>query len=216
MFTDGKTMAKKKGTRAPQQQRSIDKKKKILDAAYETFCAQGYYKTTTIEIARRAGVSIGCLYSYFADKNDLFNAILDRYDAEFDAARTRALESTDGKPGSHADVIRGVMTALLKEHEASRELNREIKMLAFSDPSIAARADLHDAKIRDTIRGYLEAHRQDLRPVDVDAATLVVWKVVNGLVDSIVFEPQVIDRERIIEATVDALSAYLLKQRSPG
>ncbi len=132
-------MAEMKKTRLPQQRRSIDKKKKIIDAAYEVFCAKGFYKTTTIEIARRAGVSIGCLYSYFADKNDLFTVILDRYDAEFDALRVQSLEPVNGTPRSHADVVRAVMMALLEEHEASRELNREIMMLSFSDPAIAAR-----------------------------------------------------------------------------
>jgi AcrR family transcriptional regulator len=204
-------MAETKKTRLPQQQRSIDKKKKILDAAYEVFCTKGFYKTTTIEIARRAGVSIGSLYSYFADKNDLFTAILDRYDSEFDALRVRALEPVDGTPRSHAKLIRSIMTALLEEHEASRELNREIKMLSFSDPAIAARMERQAVKIRQAVRTYLTANREALRPFDLDAATVVVWKTISSLVDGIVFEPQTIDRQRIIDATVDALCAYLVK-----
>ncbi len=204
-------MEKAKKTRSPQQRRSIDKKEKILDAAYQVFCAKGFYKTTTIEIARRAGVSIGSLYSYFTDKNDLFTAILDRYDAEFDALRMRALDPGDGRPRTPAEVIRSVMAALLQEHEASKELNREIKMLSFSDPAIAAREKAQVRKIQDAVRSYLVSHREELRPVDLDAATVVVWKTISGLVDAIVFEQQGIDRTRIIHATVDALCAYLVK-----
>lgn len=200
-----------KKIRLPQQRRSIDKKEKILDAAYEVFCAKGFYKTTTIDVARRAGVSIGSLYSYFADKNDLFTAILDRYDAEFDAARTRALDPGDERPRAPAEIIRAVMLALLEEHEATRELNREIKMLSFSDPAIAARQEEQARKIKNAVRGYLVAHRGELRPVDLDAATVVIWKTTSSLVDAIVFEPQEIDRSRIIDAAVDALCAYLVK-----
>ena len=93
-------------------------------------------------------MSIGCLYSYFADKNDLFTVILDRYDSEFDALRVRSLEPVDGVPRTHAGVVRSIMTALLEEHEASRELNREVKMLSFSDPAIAARLERQAVKIR--------------------------------------------------------------------
>jgi len=204
-------VAEEKKTRAPQQRRSIDKKKKILDAAYQVFCARGFYKTTTIEIARRAGVSVGTLYSYFSDKNDLFNVILDRYDSEFDALREQALDPGHGRPRSHREVIRAVMTTLLEQHEASRELNREIKILSFSDPAIAARIDSQAGKIRGAIRSYFNANREDLRPVDLDAATVFVWRTISSIVDLVVFEPQAIERQRIIDATVDALSAYLLK-----
>jgi len=206
-------MAEEKKIRAPQQRRSIDKKKKILDAAYGVFCAKGFYKTTTIEVARRAGVSVGTLYSYFSDKNDLFNVILDRYDSEFDVLRARVLDPGDGKPRTHREVVRAVMTTLLEQHEASRELNREIKILSFSDPAIAARIDGQAVKIQDAIRSYFNAYREDLRPADLEAATVFVWKTISSIVDAIVFEPPAIDRQRIIDATVDALSAYLL--RSP-
>ena len=213
MCMDGKTMAKaqEKSTRAPQQKRSIDKKKRILEAAFETFCRQGYYKTTTTQVAKGAGVSIGCLYSYFTDKYSLFTAIMERYDSEFDAARTRALETVDGKPRAHAQTIRAVMTSLLEAHEASRELNREIAILAFSDPAIAARKEQQAEKILDAIRGYLAEHRRDMRPVDLEAAAIVVWKTISGLVDSMVFEPPAVGRERLIDATVDALCAYLVR-----
>lgn len=211
IWLEGTIVAVSKGTRAPRQRRSIEKRDRILEAAYATFCEQGYYKSTTIEIARRAGVSVGCLYSYFADKYDLFVAILDRYEGGFETARTRALEAVDGRTRTHAEVIRAVMTSLLQEHEATRELNREIGILAFSDPAIAARKGQQAGKILDAIQQYLAAHREDLRPADPEAAAIVVWKTISALVDSMVFDPPMIGRERLIDATVEALCAYLLK-----
>lgn len=59
-------------TRIPVQKRSIEKKEKIITAGFELFCEKGYYKTNTIEIAKRAGVSTGALYSYFSDKRQIF------------------------------------------------------------------------------------------------------------------------------------------------
>lgn len=200
-----------KQIRAPKQKRSIDKKEKILAAAYGVFCSKGFYKTTTIEIARRAGVSIGCLYSYFKDKDDLFMVILDRYMKEFESVREKALFPADGKPHTHAEIVRSIMMALLQEHEATRELNREMKVLSYSNPAIAAHIEEQDAKIQRAIAGYLDTHRAELRVEDSEAATIVVWKLVSGIVDGIVFDMPPIDRARIIEAGVDALCAYLVK-----
>lgn len=59
-------------TRVPMQKRSIEKKQRILDAGFELFCLKGYYKTNTIEIAKRAGVSTGAVYSYFKDKKQIY------------------------------------------------------------------------------------------------------------------------------------------------
>ena len=45
--------------RVPKQKRSILKYDAIVRAGYDLFCQQGYYKTNTAEIAKRAGVSVG-------------------------------------------------------------------------------------------------------------------------------------------------------------
>ena len=60
--------------REPIQKRSIEKKKRILDAGFTLFCEKGYYKTNTIEIAKNAGISTGALYSYFKDKKQIYIA----------------------------------------------------------------------------------------------------------------------------------------------
>lgn len=66
-------------TRIPVQKRSIERKQKILGAGFELFCEKGYYKTNTIEIAKRAGVSTGAVYSYFKDKRQIYIAAFESY-----------------------------------------------------------------------------------------------------------------------------------------
>lgn len=68
-----------KKVREPIQARSIDKKNKIIDAAYEVFTNVGYYNANTTEIAKKAGVSIGILYGYFKDKKDILIYVIDIY-----------------------------------------------------------------------------------------------------------------------------------------
>lgn len=52
-----------------------DKRRRILDAALATFSARGYHGTSVPEVAEAAGVGVGTLYRYFADKNALVNEL---------------------------------------------------------------------------------------------------------------------------------------------
>ncbi len=56
----------------PKQQRSIEKKRRIIEAGFKLFCEKGFYKTNTAEIAKEAGVSTGIVYRYFPDKKAIF------------------------------------------------------------------------------------------------------------------------------------------------
>lgn len=53
------------------------KRRQILDGARKVFMDLGFDAASMNEIARSAGVSKGTLYVYFADKNRLFEAILE-------------------------------------------------------------------------------------------------------------------------------------------
>jgi len=72
-------MAKLEEIRAvPQQERSQKRYQAILDAAAEVFAERGVEAATMQEIAERADTSIGSVYRFFADKQALFQAVVDR------------------------------------------------------------------------------------------------------------------------------------------
>lgn len=56
---------------------SAGRRKKLWDVAIDEFSAKGYSATNINDLARKAGVSIGAMYSYFASKEDLFLSIVD-------------------------------------------------------------------------------------------------------------------------------------------
>ena len=71
----------------PAQARSVATRAALLDAALETVVERGYAATTTIETARRAGVSRGAQLHHFPTKGQLLTAavqhLLERRLAEF-------------------------------------------------------------------------------------------------------------------------------------
>jgi AcrR family transcriptional regulator len=81
----------------PQQRRSRDTIEAIFEAAIQVLLANGFEETTTIQIANRAGVSIGSLYQYFPNKRALLAAIVRRHVGGVADATIAACRSAHGK-----------------------------------------------------------------------------------------------------------------------
>ncbi len=69
-------------------------RKRILEAALEVFGAKGYKEATVREIARTAGVSVGGLYPYFGNKEQLYLEVLVNETGQLNE-RIRGLEHLD-------------------------------------------------------------------------------------------------------------------------
>jgi AcrR family transcriptional regulator len=67
-----------------------ERRAEIVRAAVKLFSERGYYNTTIQQIAREAGISVGLVYQYFREKDDvLFLAlkdVLETYEAEIPKA----------------------------------------------------------------------------------------------------------------------------------
>ena len=51
------------------------KKQALLEAAIELFAKDGFWNTTTANIAKHAEVATGTLFTYFPTKNDLLDEV---------------------------------------------------------------------------------------------------------------------------------------------
>jgi AcrR family transcriptional regulator len=117
------------------------KRRQILDGASRVFMDLGFDGASMGEIARAAGVSKGTLYVYFADKNRLFEAIVERemldqqkaafnFDPERDVATTlrefgRAYIELLCRPGG-GSAIRTVMAIAERMPEVGRRYYEQV------------------------------------------------------------------------------------------
>jgi AcrR family transcriptional regulator len=69
------------------------KREQILDGAQQVFMQLGYDAASMNDITRASGVSKGTLYVYFANKEDLFAAIIDRQKSRIMSMLRQILES---------------------------------------------------------------------------------------------------------------------------
>jgi len=74
-------------------------RQRLVRAALELFTTQGYHVTTTVQIARKAGVAEGTIYKHFESKQHLLNELY-RGAARWTA---RAAEEADASPGPVRD-----------------------------------------------------------------------------------------------------------------
>jgi AcrR family transcriptional regulator len=88
------TTITRRGERRTQAQRRAQTQEALLDATLACLTDLGFARTTTTEIARRAGVSLGALSHHFPTKNDVLAAAVDhlltRRLADFRAAVAEA------------------------------------------------------------------------------------------------------------------------------
>jgi len=61
-------------------------KEKIVDVAIELFNEKGSAKTSTRHIARAMGISVGNIYYYFKNKEEIIRRILERMIVDYDSA----------------------------------------------------------------------------------------------------------------------------------
>jgi len=82
------------------------RRRQIVAAAAKLFIAQGFHKTTTRQIARAAGFSIGSLYEYVTSKEDVLYLVCESIHAEVEKGVANAMQRAGGGKAVLAEVIR--------------------------------------------------------------------------------------------------------------
>src|SRR2546423_10404530 len=77
----------------PQLEPSLDRRVQILDAALVCFAQRGFHQTSMHDISAEAGISVGLIYRYFANKEAVIAAMADRHKNEIQQVLERARQA---------------------------------------------------------------------------------------------------------------------------
>ena len=131
--------------REPQQERSIEKKNRIIEAGYQLFSEVGYYGTNTAEIAKRAGVSTGIVYGYFQDKRDILISVLDIYINRVFEPILKKFDKLSA-PIDYSILIPEVIDLIIKTHKKHAKMHEVLHSLSSTDEAVEAQfIELEDA-----------------------------------------------------------------------
>ncbi len=92
----------------------------IIDSGITEFADKGFVGANLAHIAKNAGVSVGVIYKYYKDKEDLFLACV-RYGLK---ALTEALKEVAFKSDDLEESIRSVVRTLIKHSKENMAVNR--------------------------------------------------------------------------------------------
>lgn len=124
-----------KKIREPIQSRSIEKKNKIIKAAYKLFSDVGYYDANTTDIAKKAGVSTGIVYGYFKDKRDILLYVIDIYIQKVTSPCIDYFNNLTS-PIDIDKIICDVIDMTTKMHKDNANLHNILHSLTASDEEI--------------------------------------------------------------------------------
>jgi TetR/AcrR family transcriptional regulator, repressor for uid operon len=77
----------------PQLESTPDRPAQILDAALVCFAQRGFHQTSMHDISAEAGISVGLIYRYFANKEAVISAMADRHKKEIHDVLDRARQA---------------------------------------------------------------------------------------------------------------------------
>jgi AcrR family transcriptional regulator len=182
----------------------------ILEATARILVREGYDRASTNKIAATAGVSIGSLYQYFPSKEALLAAVRDRHSHEVLHSIRNTLVEVATRPIEEA--VRGFVSIAIDAHRIDPKLHR---VLAEEIPRLG-RVESVERTSLDAyalIRGYLEAHRDEIDVADLDLAAFICVTIVESLTHSAVLHrPDVLSdgkAETFIDEVTDLVVRYL-------
>jgi len=155
---------------------------------------EGYDRASTNRIAEVAGVSIGSLYQYFPSKEALVAAVIDRHTQQVSQITRNALAKVAARPIEVA--AREFVSVAIDAHRVNPKLHG---VLSEQIPRVG-RLENIEATQREAyalVRGYLEAHRDEIDVADPDLAAFVVVTVVEALTHAAVLRrPDILTDEK--------------------
>ena len=122
--------------REPKQKRSIEKKRKIIEAGFKLMCEKGYHNTNSVEIGKAAGVSTGIIYNYFTDKKDIFIAAIQDYANNLTSPMFEKI-STLKEPIDLTNLLNQFIDIFIQSHCILKSTHEEITAMAHSDKDVA-------------------------------------------------------------------------------
>ncbi|MGO9147535.1 MAG: TetR/AcrR family transcriptional regulator [Desulfomonilia bacterium] len=192
--------------RVPKQSRSRERRSRIMETALDLFARKGINKTSSNEIAQKAGVSIGTFYSYFENKKTLFLEILEKHLDNF-ITGIYTLQPDDSIP--LRDLIKDHIHKGFLTFDIHPSFHKEALVLKFSDPDVKQLFDEVEQKQLTLISSLLEPYCKKKDRRDLQVASKVIHSAVENVAHYVKFLDSPLDKDKLIEELTEMIYHYV-------
>jgi AcrR family transcriptional regulator len=192
----------------------------LTAAALELFLENGFANTRMEDIARRAGVSKGALYLYFATKDELFRAVVQEgIVGLIEQAEAAFAAST----GSASELLASLMRGIVPQFWDSPSSGIPKLVIAEAQNFPALTAEYFEAislRTRKLMENILQrgVDRGEFRPLDVHCTARAILAALDHqaiLQHSVAaHDPEPLEPQRYVDAVLDLVSHGALAGRA--
>lgn len=196
------------------------KRKRVLQTAIREFSRHGYAAVSVNDIAHKADISVGSVYTYFKSKQDLLLTVA----AESLAAIGHADDGLADSSGHLKDDLVRLFSAVVRSSTKLAQFVRLGVLLSTEELAglVTNMADKHDQARRDTYLRLLEAARErgEIKPeLDLAQAAWLIANQVDSLQQALVsryHKRRLVaylgaDAAKDTAGLVDALSEHIMR-----
>ncbi len=159
-----KTVAPRNPRRLTRAEAQSLTRSRLIDAAAEVFCEEGFLQSSLADVADRAGYTIGAVYSNFASKDDLLFAVMRDRLRRVEAALAAALPADGGAAPGSPESVDGRIARELDRLAAAEDsvppgwwrLLFEFRVHAAADPVAWAELADSERRCREIIAAHIE------------------------------------------------------------
>lgn len=177
-------------------------REQILSAAAQCFLERGFKASRMHEIAKRAGMSVGNLYNYFAGKDAIIDEMakreIDRMSQEVDAVFSGSVSLQERR--------RRFYELFMRRSELPHvQLRIELMEEAVDNERLGQIVRHYDAQMRELIKKmYRSRDDVNLSEQDLDVLVELDMALCDGLIFRRIFNPKK-DRERTVLALTNTI-----------
>ncbi|MFB7874930.1 TetR/AcrR family transcriptional regulator [Nocardia sp. NPDC056064] len=194
-----------KQRKRPKQDRAKETRSHILEVSAQLFGTRGIANTSTNKIAAEAGLSIGTLYRYFSDREEIVKELTDSMFLQVEERYGRLLvNSADKTPrDAVAEVIRIAVEILVANGPLVRALVADLQFYGSGIPEF-------EPRLRMIIKLYLIQMLGPTRGIDIDTMAFILLNAgFATALRSVGMEDEGLDREVVIDSTADMIGVWI-------
>ena len=214
MVSDSVEQAVKSGRNAcrkPQQERAKATYDAILEAAIRVLVEEGYPDASTVKIAQAAGVSVGTVYAYFADKDEIFSTYVDTRIGHILSAI-----ASNVSMASYATVEEGIRDVIGAAVTFTMSNKKTLSAMVGKIPGVYDGMMLRGImpQLYPVAEQFYRAHGLVRNETEARRLTYVLSSAVTGFFIRFITDPdQPLDEEEIADELVALMMGYIVRYR---